>query len=356
MKGNLNRDEKIELYLKGAKEFYPEISVSSALSIYSAKQEHPTSGNIQIKHGLVDPSLFSAGPLEILHYTSLQSFFEIINSESIRLYNSYNLNDPKEIEHGLKTLAFQYDINWLKDLKRNHFILSSSKYDNLIKDDFNLWRLYGNDGMGVGLVFEVPENIKTWVGVNLSSVEYLSDQSTSSISKKFLDYHMDFQSKYKLFENIPSIIPLLATFKKDEIWKIENETRIVAFCPYDKYKLDSRDSIFKCSSPYLSKTISHTINSKGDQVAFVSMPISQLGIQKKLNVNLDNDIKENIIKSHPYLQLKKVILGPRLINSKQIHPVVEFVQNIANNKIGESIEIIESKFKDIYKNDEIRLL
>jgi hypothetical protein len=86
------------------------------------------------------------------------------------------------------------------------------------------------------------------------------------------------------------------------------------------------------------------------------MPISQMGIQKKLNVNLENDIKENITKSHPYLQLKKVILGPRLINSKQIHPVVEFVQNIANNKIGESIEIIESKFKDIYKNDEIRLL
>jgi hypothetical protein len=351
MKSNLTRDEKIELYLKGAKEFYPEISVISALSMYSGKQNHPTSGKIQIKHGLVDPSLFSAGPLEVVHYTSLQSFFEIINSESIRLYNSYNLNDPKEIEHGLKSLEFQYDINWLKDLKRNHFILSASKYDSQIKDDFNLWRLYGNDGMGVGLVFEVPENIKTWVGVNLSSVEYLSDQSISSISKKFLYYHLEFQSKYNLFENIPSIIPLLATFKKDEIWKIENETRIVAYCPFDKYKLEPKNSIFESNCPFLSKTISHTINSKGDQVAFVCMPISKLGVQNKLNVNVENDVKESIVKSHPYLQLKKIILGPRLINSKQIHPVVDFVQNIVNNKIGESIEIIESKFKDIYRND-----
>jgi hypothetical protein len=348
---SLTRDEKLNLYKSGAKKFYPEIEIISAFSMFNGEQEHPTSGKIQISQGLVDPSLFDDGPLEIVHYTTLQSFFEIINSESIRLYNSYNLNDPKEIEHGLKTLAFQYDINWLKDLKRNHFILSASKYDNLIKDDFNLWRLYGNDGMGVGLVFEVPDNIKTWKGVNMSRVEYLSDQSNSSLSKQFLDYHMDFQSKYKLFENIPSIIPLLATFKKDEIWKIENETRIVANCPFDKYRLEPKKNTLESDCPFLSKTISHTINSKGDQVAFVSMPISKLGIQKKLNDKIEDEIKNFFIKSHPYLQLKKVILGPRLINSKQIHSVVKFINNIAIDKVGEAIEIIESQFKDIYKND-----
>jgi hypothetical protein len=54
---------------------------------------------------------------------------------------------------------------------------------------------------------------------------------------------------------------------------------------------------------------------------------------------------------HPYIQLKKVILGPRLIHSKQFNPVVEFILNVANDKIGERIEIVESNFKDIYKND-----
>jgi hypothetical protein len=348
---SLTRDQKLKLYVSGAKEFYPEIAISSAFSMFSGEQEHPTSGKIQISHGLVDPLLFSIEPLEIVHYTSIQSFFEIINSETIRLYNSFNLNDPKEIEHGLKTLNYPYDVNWLNDLKRNHFILSASKYNKQTKDNFNLWRLYGQEGMGVGLVFEVPETIKRWIGINLSRIEYSSDEVTNSISQNFLDFHQDFQAKYALFENIPSIIPLLASFKKNEIWKIENETRIVAFCPFDKYNLKPETNFNQSINPFLSKTISHTLNSSGDQVAFVSMPISRSGVQKKLNSNLQIDVQENFLKSHPYLQLKKVILGPRLINSKQIHSVVKFIHQIASDKVGESIEIIESQFKDIYKND-----
>jgi hypothetical protein len=351
MKTALTRDEKIDLYLKGAREFYPEISLGSASSMFSGEQEHPTSGKIQIKHGIVDPSLFSSGPLEIVHYTGIQAFFEIINSETIRLYNSFNLNDPKEIEHGLKTLGFPYNKDLLSNLKRNHFVLSASRYDNQIKDNFNLWRLYGQEGMGVGLVFEVPEAINTWLGINLSRIEYSSDPTSNSISKNFLDFHQDFQSKYALFENIPSFIPLLASFHKDEIWKIENETRIVAYCPFDKYKLKPKDSIFERNNPFLSKTISHTINSKGDHVAFVNMPISQLSIKRKLNPKVEIEVQEAYVQNHPYLQLKKIILGPRLINSKQIHPVVEFILNVANDKIGERIEIVESNFKDIYKND-----
>jgi hypothetical protein len=143
----------------------------------------------------------------------------------------------------------------------------------------------------------------------------------------------------------------LASFHKDEIWKIENETRIVAYCPFDKYKLKPKDSIFERNNPFLSKTISHTINSKGDHVAFVNMPISQLSIKRKLNPKVEIEVQEAYVQNHPYLQLKKIILGPRLINSKQIHPVVEFILNVANDKIGERIEIVESNFKDIYKND-----
>lgn len=347
---SLTRDEKMQLYLKGAREFYPDIEVSSTFSMFPGEQEHPTSGKIQIKQGLVDPSLFSSGLLEIVHYTSVQALFEIINSETIRLYNSFNLNDPKEIEHGLKTLDFPYDVNWLKELKRNHFILSASRYDDQVKDDFNLWRLYGQEGMGIGLVFEVPEAIKTWTGINLSQIEYLLDSTNDTISKKFLDFHQAFQSKYKLFENTPSIIPLLASFKKDEIWKIENETRIVAFCPFDKYSLQPKDGFYESNNSFLSKTLSHAINANGDQVAYVSMPISKDCIKKKLQANIDKEIEEAILKIHPYLQLKKIILGPRLSNSKQIHPVVEFIRNVADQKVGQIIQIEESRYKDVYKN------
>ncbi|MEY3498447.1 MAG: hypothetical protein RL308_116 [Bacteroidota bacterium] len=346
----MTRDQKIEIYLKGAREFYPDLNLNSAFSLYSGDLASPSSGKIQLKHGLVDPTLINSESIQIVHYTSLNSFFEIINSETIRFYNCFNLNDPKEIEHGLKMLNFPYEKRWIDNLKRNHFILSASKYDAQLKDNFDLWRLYGQDGMGVGLVFEVPKEINSWAGINLSQIEYSSDMLTTSLPKRFLDYHQEFQSNYKLFENIPTIIPLLASFQKNEIWKIENETRIVAYCPFDKYSLKSKKGSFESDNPFLSKTLSHTINSKGDNVAFINMPISQQSIKKKLNQNTDIELQEAYLRNHPYLSLKKVILGPRLINSKQFQSIVEFIFLIASEKVGENIDIVESKFKDVYKS------
>jgi hypothetical protein len=349
MNQNLSRDEKLKLYIKGAKEFYPDISVNSAFSIYSGEQNYPTSGKIQLNHGIVDPTLFSTGTLEVVHYTSVQSFFDIINSEHIRLYNCYNLNDPKEIEHGLKTLEFPFDSDWLIDIKQNHFILSASKYDDQLRDNFNMWRLYGKEGMGIGLVFEVPQEIKYWTGINMSKIEYSSCPISNSNSKKYFDYHKDFQSKYALFEKTPSIIPLLASFHKDEIWKIENETRIVVYCPFNDFTLKPKESAFDIFNPFLSKTISHTINSNGDNVSYVKMPISQISMKKKHSIKTEIDIQDTYLKSHPYLQLKKVILGPRLVHSKQLDRVLVFIENVIKEKIGERIHILESQYKDVYK-------
>ncbi len=346
----LSRNELIELYLSEARVFYPNIRMNSAFSMYSGEQEFPRSGKIQFNCGLIDQSFIDSESFQVIHYTSLSSFFEIVNSETIRLYNCYNLNDPKEIEHGLNSLNFPFDKSWLDNLKRNHFVLSSSRYDEAVKDDFNLWRLYGQDGMGVGMVFEIPREIKNWNGVNLSKIEYSSDNSNESLSKRFLDYHQAFQSKYKLFENIPAIIPLLASFQKHEIWKIENEIRVVALCPFDKYSLKNKKGAFEDSNPFLSKTLAHTINSKGDHVAYVNMPISKHCIQKNLAPNTDNEMQQSILRVHPYLKLNKVILGPRLVNSNQFHRVVEFIHHVASVKLGENIMIEESKHKDIYKS------
>ncbi len=81
-----------------------------------------------------------------------------------------------------------------------------------------------------------------------------------------------------------------SSFHKDEIWKIEDETRIVTYCPFDDFTLKPNENAFDIFNHFLSKTISQTINSNGYNVSFVKMPISQISLKKKHNIKTYIDI------------------------------------------------------------------
>ena len=340
---NLKRDELINQYLEGARNFFPELQTSTIISLFSNDLPYPSSGEIEFNNKISANDTY-----EIIHYTSLHAFLEIINSQSIRMYNCNNMNDLKEIEHGLSQMNFQYDEEWLKKIKRNHFILSSSRYDKKEGDNFNMWRLYGQNGMGIGLVFEVPKKIENWKNISINEVEYTS-KNTISKTKQFLDFHKKFQESYQLFENTPRIIPLLASFHKDEIWSMENETRLVAHCPYNEYTFEAENNIFNNYTPILPSSLSHTISSNGKPVAYVQMPISRKIIDDKIKPEWSQEIKVNVLNNHPYLQLKSIIIGPQLYNSPKYFELNKLINYTVVNKLGTNLNIQNSKFNDLYK-------
>lgn len=342
-----NRDELIKLYLEGARTFFPNLNTSSIFSMFSGDLDYASSGKIEFNDKIFDVCFSENKPYEIIHYTSFNAFLEIINSQSIRMYNCNNLNDPKEIEHGFKSMNFDFDDESIKKTKRNHFILSTSKYDEEENDDFNMWRLYGQNGMGVGLVFEVPKEINNWKNITINEIEYTS-KSRNAKSKDFIEFHQEFQKTHNLFENIPTIIPLIASFHKDEIWSMENETRIVAHCPFNEYSLEAENLYYKNSAQFLPQSLQHSINSNGTPVSYVQMPISRKTLEDKIIPEWDEDLKNHLMSNHPFLQLKGVVIGPQLVHSSSFGPLIHFM-DIALKKTGVVPKLIKSKYTDLYK-------
>lgn len=332
--------DKEKLYLEGARIFFKDIKINASYSLYSG--DSPQSASITFNNKIADYKLEAGKTLEVIHYTNIQSFCNIINSQTVRMFDCNNLNDDKEIETGLKKLGFQYNEEWLNDLKLFHFIFSASEYNDV--EDFNMWRLYGDNGYGVGLVFEIDENFQKWSGIHLSKVSYSDDDENFLKMKKFIDFHNKFQEEHILFNEVPSIIPLMSAFQKSNNWNIEKEFRIVSTCNYDKYDLKIKSTLFESINPYLKHSLNQQVNNFGKLVSYLELPISEKYFEEKLKRETDENIIKNVSEFHPKLKLKKIIFGHNLKQTNKANSLLEYCSNILPIKIGENVKIEFSKF------------
>lgn len=333
-------DDKLKLYLEGAKIFFRDIKDVSRFSLYST--EEPKMAEVTFNNKVVDYNLDPEQKLDIIHYTNINSFCNIINSQLIRLYDCNNLNDSKEIELGLKKIGFQTEKRWIEDLKRFHFIFSASEYDG--NDDFNMWRLYGDNGFGVALIFEIDENFKKWKGIHLSKVSYSDEDESVKLIRDFIKFHNEFQEKNKLFIKVPSLIPLLSAFQKSDIWSIEKEFRLVATCEYNKDQLNVKSPVFESINPFLSRTLNQNVNVYGNLVSYLEMPITEIFFEEKLIKEDNKDIIKNVYENYPRLKLKKVIFGYNLKDTKKGESLMEYSLNMIPLKISKDVNLEFSKF------------
>lgn len=333
-------DKKLEIYLKGASAFFEDIRVSSLFSVCNA-EDYPKNADVVFNNKVIDYKIEPDQKLEIIHYTNLQSFCNIINSQNIRLYNCFNLNDSKEIETGLNKIGFEFNKDWLEDLKRFHFVFSASEYNN--DDDFNMWRLYGDNGNGVALVFEVDDNFKNWNGIHISKVSYSEADESFQNVKNFIDFHNKFQSEHKPFISVPSIIPLLGAFQKNKIWSIENEFRIVATCEFNKYDLKA-NNVFFSENPFLNKTLNHQINSSGKLVSYLELPITEKFLEEKYKNKTDEEYVSECKKFYPRIKLKKIVFGHNIRGTAKYESLIHYWSNVIPYKIGHEVEIQFSEF------------
>lgn len=309
----LNRDDKIKLYLEGAKKIFPNLNTTSVFSMYGSAE--PMSGNIELNDSFINEVLLEKGNLCFIHYTSLKSAMNILNSGKVRLYNCHNLNDPSEINYLLENCPIDFSSKEVEDYKREHFFLSGSIYNSEQDEDFNLWRLYGDEGRGVGLVFEIDHRIKNWVSTYLQKIHYGTKNKKANQIIELFSYHKEFNDKYALFENTPRLFSLLATSIKNDIWSIENEFRVVCKISFDKHSLEAKEDI---KNNHLIKiSLAHEHKQSGQMVSYVELPLHL------------NDYKSNRIKSPlrneiidtinyvPNLKIKKLILGPNNVLKKK---------------------------------------
>lgn len=339
----MNLDEKLDRYLNQVKKVFPELDRASSFSTYTG--DYPKSGKIELGNQSIAFKNKFEYRGEIIHYTSLSSLLNILDTYEIRMYNCNNLNDKKEIAYAQKELGIKMTEEEKEELQQNCFVFSASEYNSQNKnDDFNLWRLYGENGYGVGIVFEIDNFSTNWYNVFYGKVNYGTNTNSATDLIKFIKLHQEFNDEYKLFENIPAIIPVIALHFKNPIWSIENEVRFIAYSPYDKYRL--KPSFNTSANPFLSETIKHTINRQGKQTAYLRLPLNIENKKEQYSKIIGEEHVTDYIGSIPHLRIKKLIMGYN-IETKVLNDLDRILSARIVQDLGYKIQIEYSSLKDM---------
>lgn len=324
-----------EYYSNLADEYYKQLNTFFSTFILNEGTQYISYGNEDssnrfvevIKHNqqLSNTAYFNANLNSFIHYTSIDGLLNILNSKEIRIYNLDKLNDPTEMFYAANKLNIIYDTNKIKNFKSNYFVHSMCYYNEQFqKDDINLWRLYANEGEGVGIVYEIENLDSVWQDVFLGKVIYGNDNDEYKKLQDFVEFHKNFNIKYNNFiKDVPQFIWMLLLLHKNNIWSIENEHRlIIAFKSNHPYE--------KLSDNFtLAKRLFHSVY-KGRAVSYITLPLS---------TSVSNFQKlvppwENI----PAIRITKIILGYN-ITINAMEQIMSLVNFISTNSFGYNIPV-----------------
>lgn len=172
---------------------------------------------------------------EIYYYTGLDTLINGLfkTSEEICLWASRwdSMNDPEEFRVGMKEFRFLEEEGtvWVKDailrrLKQSHLI-SFSEY----KDFLPMWKMYGDGGRGVMLIFDFKELFKEWGG-QLHPCMYKGTKAYNQSVDEI--YHFSNNSDYNILSDNQKIfmlihmLTLFLSISKNLDYVYEKEVRI----------------------------------------------------------------------------------------------------------------------------------
>ena len=182
----------------------------------------------------------------VFHYTSLTSLDTILKEDGVKLWATrYGfLNDKREfvwanqvIKPELEKIAKQNGETYDPEHQVHPYIVSFCDAE----DDLTMWRLYGNDGKGVCLTFDINEmDIRFENFMAHMSVVYANENNIrESIELAHNIYQQDYANT-RIADNYREV----SAFVKHKDYEIEQEYRIVKFvcdgfsCKYDSTKKD----------------------------------------------------------------------------------------------------------------------
>lgn len=279
---------------------------------------------------------------QFVHFTSFDKIKEIISTNKLRLYDLNYADDPHEIVFTMKSTGVNFNKYNIRESNKYHefksrlFSISFCAFPLNDDDEHNMWRLYGNDGKGIGLVFSFCNDCKKWDYFNLSKIYY--DKSTKIIEafskhKIFfenLNAGEEYRNKIDETNLLLNILQLFA-FHKHSIYSSENEFRLLY--RFNRHFLQ-RKSLRKI----------FTINKRNKLSSYIELSLSN---KKNEEPDLDN-IKETI----PFIKIEKLFLGYRYSDKEkeEIEKVIRevYAYNDDNHNYGSfppKVEITSLKEK-----------
>lgn len=190
----------------------------------------------------------------IYRYTSLDTLISMFNKGTYRMNGIVGMNDRSEINY-FDNFDKESEINtsWYSAQEINDTYLSSCCS---VGDDLTMWRLYGDDGKGVCLVFEILPQEKRHKGFVLAPINYAEERGKHTAIKmlrKLSDAKMRFRELYKWKH-----------FFKPYEYNIEDEIRLIFF---DNRKYNNgdinRDWVKTWNHSIINPIIDFKLNSPG---------------------------------------------------------------------------------------------
>jgi hypothetical protein len=330
------QEQILNEYVAQARKIYPNLAYGTSVgSSFDDKVEFNFYNHQQVLH---DTQYSPKSINKFIHYTSIDSLFSILNSKEIRLFNLNNLNDKTELKYSANQFNLELNEHQLNHFRNSYFLHSFCQYDGNHLDDFNLWRLYGQNGSGVGIVFEITNTSDKWYQMFLGQVNYDMSSESSARLIEFIQFHKSFCSNHNNFmQNIPTFILILLLFHKNSIWKIENEFRLLSH--YEMESVGKGSSLID-SNCFFDNNLFHTITKNRSKTAYLTLPLSPLSEMDfaELRNAYDETQDKLFLKSIPSISITKVILGYDY-SDKQLIEITELIHRICLEKAMRDINV-----------------
>lgn len=294
---------------------------------YSHYSIHPENLN------LIESKYSYKGKLKFIHFSSLFAIQSILTNKNIRLYNLHNLNDPREYSFAGDLVTFNSKNK--EDAKRNMYLLSMCKTDILsgpAEYEYNMWRLYGQNGSGVCIQFDFSLNPqKEWRDYFLSEIFY------GAKARKNLKEVSKLLAKYEN-ETPKTVIDLgqIVTFHKSNLYKLEKEVRLLFDCREKKTAQASiySDRMENQTSPIIDSDITKSV-SLNKEIKYLELPIYHIDFKE---IYTPNKI--------PIPKIEKLILGHSYKDN--FDEVAIRLSTLAEKSLGYKIKVELSRMAKYY--------
>jgi hypothetical protein len=327
----MNAQEKIKIVTEGLLKLFPGIDTEffkySSLNLGLDKTQEILFNIPNDNKNLINSNYFYRKGF--IHFTSFSALNSILQERALRLYNLHNLNDPREFTFASRVLNLDDKI--VQDAKDNIFLISFCEKEILknLTSEFNIWKLYGQNGKGVAIIFSTQNNSSYWRDYHISKVFYGS--SNRNVFIKLVDL-MD-----ELNIEPPTIyidFDKIAAFHKSNLYKLEKEVRLIYDCRQLRagFHANTDHSFGHFIIPNVKSELQKIIDKK-DKVHYLSLPIYHKSIS-------------HVDPSIPLLKIEKILIGYNFID--EVSSLKTCLEDLCQNNIGYIPEIHQTRLKNYY--------
>jgi hypothetical protein len=270
-----------------------------------------------------------------IHYTSIDALFSILRSKKLRLHSLSGMDDIKELSYARNIIVGKNEIEQEKEKKGQRYIFSFCDYQlEEDADSLALWREYGDDGYGCGIVFSIDTNtMDKWENYHFSKIFY-KEKDLEPIRTAYNEYlKINNHQNTRVF-GFEDIIVSLYGFHKSPIFDYEKELRLL-YVHRDDYINTFNESSF----PYFKN---------GKDTSCIELDLGHKSMCYR-TMDMPEQRKELLSRIKPDITIAKIIFGYRLtkadasILTKQI---VGYARELPN---GEKIKVGSSPITKYYQ-------